>query len=156
VQADDPWLVIFTTCVIWPGAPLFAPRAKLRFAGWHVPAACACVGAELADGAALAEAAALADGAALADDPVLADAAALAGAEAAALLAELLELCDEHPAATSPAAETQTSAIAEVEIFTGFSHMSYFSTYGQQLSGCAPTPITTSQSPVRLEDFWRR
>ena len=144
MQADDPWLVIFTTCVIWPGAPLFAPRAKLRFAGWHVPAACACVGAELADGAALA------------DDPVLADAAALAGAEAAALLAELLELCDEHPAATSPAAETQTSAIAEVEIFTGFSHMSYFSTYGQQLSRCAPTPITTSQSPVRLEDFWRR
>jgi hypothetical protein len=144
VQADDPWLVIFTTCVIWPGAPLFAPRAKLRFAGWHVPAACACVGAELADGAALA------------DEPVLADAAALAGAEAAAALAELLELCDEHPAATSPAAETQTSAIAEVEIFTGFSHMSYFSTYGQQLSRCAPTPITTSQSPVRLEDFWRR
>lgn len=144
MQADDPWLVIFTTCVIWPGAPLFAPRAKLRFAGWHVPAACACVGAELADGAALA------------DEPVLADAAALAGAEAAAALAELLELCDEHPAATSPAAETQTSAIAEVEIFTVFSHMSYFSTYGQQLSRCAPTPITTSQSPVRLEDFWRR
>lgn len=111
MQADDPLLVRFTTCVVcWPAGPLFAPKAKVRFAGWHVPDACACVAYAEAEAAPLARVlgvpgltddSALAVGAALADEDGRADVAGPAD--------ELLELCDEQPAAMSPAAETQAA-----------------------------------------------
>lgn len=36
VQADEPWLVRSTVCVVCDRGPeVLAPRAKLRFPGWQ-------------------------------------------------------------------------------------------------------------------------